>query len=111
MKIIIILFIALLSLTFVSCTPDEEPIDWEEKYLNLDISYGVMILENKRLEDENNSLLKELNEVNIQLVSSVLYIAELESRYVSAYSFGKYAEQILKANGINFSMMVEELED
>ncbi len=111
MKIIIILFITLLSLTFVSCTPEEEPINWEEKYLNLDISYGTMALENKRLEEENKNLLKELRAVNIELVSNVLYIAELESRYVSAYSYGKYAEQILKTNGINFSMMVEELED
>ena len=68
----------------------------------LDLQLELKCIELKDTKNELTGVYQQLENISIKYISNQLYIDELESKYLSIYSYANCAESILLANNIKF---------
>lgn len=110
LKIIIIITIIVLILAIYACIRTEqvkvENTNLKSQIKGLDLQLSVKCMELKDTKDELTGVYQQLENITIKYISNELYIGELESKYLSIYSYANCAESILLANGIEFYKVV-----
>lgn len=106
LKIIIIITIIVLILAVYACIRTEqvkvENTNLKSQIKGLDMQLSLKCIELKNTKNELTGVYQELENITIKYISNELYIGELESKYLSIYSYANCAESILLANNIKF---------